>query len=172
MEAQSSACSSGVNGRRDPGLVPNKYALGWVEINSFLPLALFSNSAENNPVCCLFYLQTWTSRAWSSPPARRTVWIVLATWRKRTTTASRAAPATPATQPHIPTDCSRTTVRHSVTIRLPASFLTCASLLSARLPPDRLPSPPTTYVRPVHNGGTPWTSSSFPGPEFPGSTWG
>ena len=33
------------------------------------------------------------------------------TRRRMTITASKAAPATPATQPHIPTDCSLTTVK-------------------------------------------------------------
>ncbi|KAF3852373.1 hypothetical protein F7725_005728 [Dissostichus mawsoni] len=81
----------------------------------------------------------------SSRPARRTVWTASATARKRrkrrrrrTTTASRAAPATPATQPHIPTDCSRTTVRTPSGHPPPN-----------QLPPPRFP-PPLTYTFPDH----------------------
>ncbi|XP_069024420.1 uncharacterized protein mxd4 isoform X1 [Embiotoca jacksoni] len=76
------------------------------------------------------HIKRWTSRAWSSPPARRTVWTASATARRRTTTASRAAPATPATQPHIPTDCSRTTARQRAAIHFSTSFLTRAFLSS------------------------------------------
>ncbi|XP_031727276.1 max dimerization protein 4 isoform X1 [Anarrhichthys ocellatus] len=79
------------------------------------------------------HIKRWTSRAWSSLLERRTAWTASATVRRRrrrTTTASRAAPATPATQPHIPTDCSRTTVRQRAAIHLPTSFFDQASFPS------------------------------------------
>lgn len=75
-----------------------------------------------------FCVQRWTSRVWSSPLLRQTAWTASAMARRKTTTASRAAPATPATQPHIPTDYSRTTVRHHTAICVPTSFLTCLFL--------------------------------------------
>lgn len=126
MGAQRSACSPRVNGCLNPGLIhrrsglPNKHAHSWVEIN-ISPLLLFHFRAVLEITWCIFFfffflycVQRWTSRAWSSPLSRRTAWTASATARRRrrrTTTASRAAPATPATQPHIPTDCSRTTVK-------------------------------------------------------------
>lgn len=109
-----------------------------------------------------FHTQRWTSRVWSSHRSRLTAWTASATER-RITTASRAARVTPATQPHIPTDCSHTTVKTPrPSISLPP------------LHPEYLqsPAPPTTYIRPVDNGGTPWICSFFPGPCSLGSTWG
>lgn len=168
--AQRSACLARVNGRLNPGLIrrrsriPNKHAHSWcVQINSFLSFVLFLNGADNNLVF-LFHVQRWTSRVWSSPLVRRTAWTASVTARRRTTTASRAAPATPATQPHIPTDCSRITVRRSG----PSS----PSLIQLPHPCFPSPTPPTTYIRPVHKGGTPRTCSFYPGSGSPGSTWG
>lgn len=60
--AQRSACSLRVNGCLNLGLIhrhsrlPNKSAHSWLEINSFPPLDLFSNSTENNLVY-LFFLR-------------------------------------------------------------------------------------------------------------------
>lgn len=54
--AQRSACWLRINGRLNLGLIhtrsrfPNKYAHGWLEINSLLSLALFSYSTQNNRV--------------------------------------------------------------------------------------------------------------------------
>lgn len=88
-------------------MLPNKHAHSQSVINPF-PLCRF---VPTSTLCTFPPVQRWTSRAWSSRRSRVTAWTASATARKRTITASKAAPATPATQPHIPTDCSHTTVR-------------------------------------------------------------
>uniref|UniRef100_A0AAY5KBL7 BHLH domain-containing protein n=1 Tax=Esox lucius TaxID=8010 RepID=A0AAY5KBL7_ESOLU len=104
------------------------------------------------------HIKKWTSKAWSSPRARassvrRTAWmrasVTTVSWtarrKKRTTTACRAARATPATHSIPPTECSRTTARgHQGAVGPGGPSLQAAlyDLLSpSHPPPTHSPSP-------------------------------
>lgn len=136
---------------------PNKHAHSRSVINSSPSADLFPRQ-----LCTFFPAQRWTSRAWSSPRWRPTAWTASATARRRTNTASKAAPATPATQPHIPTDCSHTTVRtprgHPSPCQLPIP------------PPPTAVSQSQNAAHCLHHGGTPRVYSFSPGPPRPGLT--
>lgn len=145
---------------------PNKHAHSRSVINSSPSADLFPHQ-----LCTFFPAQRWTSRAWSSPRWRPTAWTASATARRRTITASKAAPATPATQPHIPTDCSHTTVRtprgHTSPCQLPLPPSPSSPLQQQSRSPKRRPLPASWR----HS----WVYSFSPGPPAPaspGSKWG
>lgn len=170
MGAQRSACLDRVNGHLNLGLIrtrsvpPNKHAHSRSVINSSPSADLFPRQ-----LCTFFPVQRWTSKAWSSPRWRPTAWTASATARRRTITASKAAPATPATQPHIPTDCSHTTVRtprgHPSPCQLPMPPF------SQSRSPKRRPLPASWR----HASGLfllSWSPPPAPAPAPPGSKWG
>lgn len=127
----------------------------WLCGNKQFLLSWSVSSNTKNPQNIVYFfpscVQRWTSRAWSSRLLRQTAWTASATARRRTSTASRAAPVTTATRAHIPTDCSHTTVRPMADIHLSTSFLTHPRFphlipLPPTLPLLCSPTPPTTYT--------------------------